>query len=121
MSSSINLREAAMQGSREEVAEYFYEKASNAGMDKSGVGIHEVSNPDKQGKGSHWLSMFLYTEEHQTEIKVYGAHFIQFKVWRPFMGKDTGTVNILFKTVASASRFFNDSLVGGFWTGKLAH
>ena len=108
-----------MQGNREEVAEYFYDKAA-AQMDKSGVGIHEVSDPEKTGKGGNWLALYLQTAAHQTEMRVYGPRFIQFRVWRPFMGKKGNAQSIIFKTVEGADKFFEESLIRGIWTGKLA-
>ena len=99
----------------------FYEKALAHGLDKSEVGIHEVSDPQKSGKGKTWLEMYLRNQNHQTEMRVYGAGFIMFKVWRPFMGKKKHAQSVVLKTVRDADQFFMDSLINNLWTGKLSN
>lgn len=105
---------------REEIAEILHAEAVANGMDESRVGIHEVSDPSKPGKGGTWLGMFLQTTDFQAEIRVYGETFLLFKVWRPFMGKQITPQNLAFKSWAKARNFFDQSMKRGVWTGKLA-
>lgn len=104
---------------RDDVAEVLSALAISHGMDRSRVGIHEVENPDKEGRGSSWLALFLHTEEFQVELKIYGVSFFQAIVWRPFMGQQK-PVSLVFRDQAGLEKFFEESLIRGAWWGKLA-
>jgi hypothetical protein len=105
------------KSSRELIAEAIQKAATDYHLDEMDVGIHEVTDPQK---GKTWLGLYLRCPDHQTEVRVYGARFIMFRTWRPFMGKDGRARTAVFKELKLAEDFIENCLVKGIWAGKLS-